>query len=149
MIQARIRCRDCNLGFVLDGFPETYSQASDALFADSGDAVMAAIILDVDADKLHARRAGCWHHRASGHSYHTAWMPPRSLVPGEDPCEANMLDDITGEPLTAKGLGLDGHQELVQRGQEVAEISMHYGNRVRRVLAMEHRMKYGRLCRAS
>ena len=111
MIQARIRCRDCssagsgkrlakvlatsvtlqlinlgNLGFVLDGFPETYSQASDALFADSGDAVMApgrlrvdpphslvqlcrveaAIILDVDADKLHARRAGSEAHPPRG-----------------------------------------------------------------------------------
>ncbi|CAE7465696.1 adk-1 [Symbiodinium sp. CCMP2592] len=136
LIQGRVRCRDCNLGYVLDGFPETYSQAKllDALFADSGDAVMAAIILDVDADKLHARRAGCWYHRASGRSYHTAWMPPRSLVPGEDPCEANMLDDVTGEPLTAEGSGLD-EQELAQRGQEVAEMSLHYGNRVRRVLA--------------
>lgn len=138
LVQARVRCRDCNSGFVLDGFPATYSQVKllDTSLADSGDAVTAAIILDVDADKLHARRAGCWHHRASGGSYHTVWMPPRSLASGEDPCEANMLDDVTGEPLTAKGLSLDEHQqELARRGQEVAEISMHYGDRARRVLA--------------
>ncbi|CAE7354836.1 adk [Symbiodinium natans] len=139
LIHARVRLRDCSSGFVLDGFPETLNQAKllDALLAESGDAVTAALFLDVSEEKLHARKMGRWTHKPSGRSYHITWAPPQSLGPGQVPCEANMRDDVTGEVLmAAEGCHPDEHkQELAHYCQEASSISTHYGSRGRRVLA--------------
>lgn len=60
MLKGRIAAPDCAKGFILDGFVRTLPQAQmlDAMLAESGQALDAVLVLDVDDDVLVARIAG-------------------------------------------------------------------------------------------
>jgi adenylate kinase len=101
IIKDRIREKDCRGGFILDGFPRTLPQAQklDALLAATKEKVNNVIVLKVPDSILTERICGRWIHKASGRSYHVKFVKPKSLEDGQKPSAANMLDDLTGEPL--------------------------------------------------
>jgi len=101
IIRDRIQEDDCEGGFILDGFPRTVEQAKmlDAMLEGTGDAVSLVLALEVPDEVLTERICGRWVHKASGRSYHVKFAKPKSLGEGDEPSEATMLDDETGEPL--------------------------------------------------
>ncbi|KAF4455818.1 adenylate kinase 1 [Fusarium austroafricanum] len=83
--------KECQGGFILDGFPRTVPQAQglDAMLAERKQTLQHAVELQIDDSLLVARITGRLVHPASGRSYHTTFNPPKEY----------MKDDITGEPL--------------------------------------------------
>ena len=79
IIGERLDEPDARDGAVLDGFPRTRAQAEalDAMLAERGASVAAAIYVEVSADELLRRLAGRWVCRAAEHVYHEVFRPPR------------------------------------------------------------------------
>lgn len=107
IIRDRIKEEDCNLGFILDGFPRTLEQAKalDKMLADEGAAVSKVVELEVPDSVLEERICGRWIHKKSGRSYHVKYAAPKSMKLSSDgkPVPETMLDDVTGEPLMQRG----------------------------------------------
>ncbi|CAJ1356447.1 unnamed protein product [Effrenium voratum] len=104
LIAQRTKAPDCAKGFILDGFPRTVNQAKalDQMLASKGEHVQTVLELAVPDAALIERIGGRWIHQKSGRSYHTKFSPPKSYTVGKEPCEENMRDDVTGEPLTQR-----------------------------------------------
>ncbi|KAH6888740.1 adenylate kinase-domain-containing protein [Thelonectria olida] len=86
--------KECQGGFILDGFPRTTPQAEslDAMLKERHQTLQHAVQLEIDDSLLVARITGRLVHPASGRSYHTTFNPPKET----------MKDDITGEPLVQR-----------------------------------------------
>ena len=87
LVKERITEKDCENGFLFDGFPRTIPQA-DAM-KEAGVAIDAVVEIDVPDDEIIKRMSGRRVHLASGRTYHIVFNPPK--VEGKD--------DETGEPL--------------------------------------------------
>mmetsp|Transcript_8227 Transcript_8227/g.36394 ORF Transcript_8227/g.36394 Transcript_8227/m.36394 type:complete len:376 (+) Transcript_8227:40-1167(+) len=132
LIRERIARKDCDRGFVMDGFPRTVEQAQtfDDVLAYTHERVTRIVVLEAPDDVLERRVAGRWQHKASGRLYHAATAPPRSLPPGATPSGANMLDDETGEPLVRR---LDDQEATLRRRlqgykAQVSPVLTHYAS---------------------
>ena len=87
LVKERIVQKDCEKGFLFDGFPRTIAQA-DALRNQQVrlDHVINIEVADVE---IITRMSGRLMHLPSGRTYHTQFNPPKKVG----------VDDVTGEPL--------------------------------------------------
>lgn len=78
ILRDRLAAPDCAQGVVLDGFPRTTGQAEalDHLLAERGQAVNAAISLEVDDAKMVIRITGRVTCGSCGEGYHDTFKPP-------------------------------------------------------------------------
>ncbi len=100
LIQERIQLKDCEPGFLLDGFPRTLAQADGLKHMGIG--IDHVIEFIVDDEEIVQRMSGRRVHPDSGRTYHIVFNPPR---------EADK-DDVTGEPLIQRE---DDSEETVRR----------------------------------
>ena len=87
LVKERIKQRDCEKGFVLDGVPRTLEQAQS--LTDEAVPIDHIIEFQCSSELLTQRLTNRRVHLASGRIYNTLYNPPKQ----ED------KDDITGEPL--------------------------------------------------
>ena len=117
IIRDRIREKDCERGFILDGFPRTIEQAKklDEMLRKRGESLDVVISLEVPDALLEKRICGRWVHKASGRSYHATFNPPKSLIKekGKEAKPKRMFDDVTGEQLEQRSD--DTKEALVER----------------------------------
>jgi adenylate kinase len=78
MLRERLDRPDAAAGSLLDGFPRTTEQARalDDALAERGQAVDAALLIDVPPDEVRARLGGRWTCPADGAVYHETNNPP-------------------------------------------------------------------------
>ncbi len=104
MLVERIKQRDCENGFLLDGFPRNLDQAK----ALDGAKVEINLILflKISENEIIERMSGRRVHLPSGRSYHIAHNPPK--VEGKD--------DLTGETLIQRE---DDHPDVIKKRLKV------------------------------
>ena len=90
LVQERIAQRDCERGFLFDGFPRTIPQAT--ALKESGVDIDYVIEIAVDDEEIVKRMSGRRTHLASGRTYHVVYNPPKK----------EGLDDVTGDPLVQR-----------------------------------------------
>lgn len=96
LVKERIKEKDCEKGFLFDGFPRTLPQAE--AMKQAGVEIDFVVEIDVADSEIVQRMSGRRVHTASGRTYHIKFNPPK--VAGKD--------DVTGE-------------DLVQRPDDVEE----------------------------
>lgn len=79
IVKERLQQKDCEAGFLLDGFPRTISQAEalDEILSSMGKKVDAVINLSVDRGLLLARLTGRRICKSCGATYHVLFNPPK------------------------------------------------------------------------
>ena len=103
MMEVRFKEKDCENGFILDGFPRTIKQAEglDNLFKKTNQKLNHVIVIDVEDDEIVSRMSGRRMHPDSGRVYHIKYNPPKN----------EGKDDITNEPLIIRD---DDKEETVR-----------------------------------
>ncbi len=78
LIRARIAAKDCENGFILDGFPRNLVQAKaiDKLLLEKGLSFSRIIFLDVERELLIERLSGRYTNPKTGTVYHKKYNPP-------------------------------------------------------------------------
>ena len=104
LVKERLKDRDCDNGYLFDGFPRTLPQA-DAMKA-AGVALDYVLEIDVPDEDIVQRMSGRRVHLASGRTYHLKFNPPK----------AEGKDDISGEPLIQRE---DDKEATVKKRLEV------------------------------
>ena len=94
IVRERIFSKECESGYMLDGFPRTLVQAEklDQILSDRNQKIDVVIRLCVPDEMLIRRIAGRRFHTKSGRSYNIEFNPPK--IEGKD--------DITGENLVQR-----------------------------------------------
>jgi len=100
IMEQRLQEKDCQGGFLLDGFPRTIPQA-DAMRS-AGVNLDYVVEIAVDDEEIVKRMSGRRVHLASGRTYHVLFNPPK--VEGKD--------DVTGEDLIQRD---DDQEETVRK----------------------------------
>ena len=91
MMEIRFKEKDCEKGFILDGFPRTIIQAQglEKLFQKTNQNLDHVIVINVVDNDIVERMGGRRVHPQSGRTYHIKYNPPKK----------QNLDDKTNEPL--------------------------------------------------
>jgi len=91
MMEIRFKEKDCEKGFILDGFPRTIIQAQglEQLFEKTNQKLDQVIVINVVDNDIVERMGGRRVHPQSGRTYHIKYNPPKK----------QNLDDKTNEPL--------------------------------------------------
>ena len=84
IVDLRLECKDCLLGFILDGFPRTLEQAQslDLRLKDIGCSLDAVIYLNIEPDILKERINGRLIDNETGKEYHEKFNPPPQEIRG-------------------------------------------------------------------
>lgn len=90
LVQQRIAAKDCQAGYLLDGFPRTLVQAE--MLHRAGITIDYVIEIRVPEEEVVERLGGRWIHPGSSRVYHVRYHPPRE----------DFRDDLTGEPLVQR-----------------------------------------------
>ncbi len=100
LVKNRVAEKDCQNGFLLDGFPRTIQQAEGLL----QNHIDLDFVLDIKVpeEDVVRRLTGRRLHPASGRIYHVDYQPPRLAE----------KDDVTGEPLVQRS---DDTEETVRK----------------------------------
>jgi adenylate kinase len=108
MVAERLRDKDCNRGFILDGFPRTPAQAGwlDAFFEHqlqngSENCLPIVIRMNVDYNQLFKRLTGRRTCSTNGHIYNVYFQPPRT----------DEICDIDGSKLVTRN---DDREEVIR-----------------------------------
>ena len=103
MMEVRFQEKDCENGFILDGFPRTIKQAEglDELFQKTNQKLDYVLVIDVEDDEIVSRMGGRRMHPESGRVYHIKYNPPKN----------EGKDDVTNEPLIIRD---DDKEETVR-----------------------------------
>ena len=103
MMEVRFQEKDCENGFILDGFPRTIKQAEglDKLFQKKNQKLDHVVVIDVEDDEIVSRMGGRRMHPESGRVYHIKYNPPKN----------EGKDDVTNEPLIIRD---DDKEETVR-----------------------------------
>ncbi len=104
MVKDRLNEKDCQNGYLFDGFPRTIPQAQ--AMKDAGVPIDYVLEIDVPDGDIIERMAGRRAHLPSGRTYHVKFNPPK--VAGKD--------DVTGEDLVQRD---DDKEETVKKRLEV------------------------------
>ena len=80
MMKLRFQERDCNEGYILDGFPRTIAQAEglDLLLETINQKLDYVIVINVNDDEIVERMGGRRMHPDSGRVYHIKYNPPKN-----------------------------------------------------------------------
>lgn len=100
IVKERISQKDCENGFLFDGFPRTIAQAN--ALRDQHVRLDHVINIEVPDEEIIMRMSGRLMHLPSGRTYHTRFNPPQK--PG--------IDDVTGDPLIQRE---DDHEDTVRK----------------------------------
>jgi len=104
LVKERIKEKDCEKGFLFDGFPRTLPQAE--AMKQAGVEIDFVVEIDVADSEIVQRMSGRRVHTASGRTYHIKFNPPK--VAGKD--------DVTGEDLVQRP---DDAEETVKKRLDV------------------------------
>ncbi len=104
LITERVVEKDCENGFLLDGFPRTIPQAEG--LGKIGVPIDYVVEIRVDDEEIVKRMSGRRVHEGSGRTYHTIFNPPK--VEGKD--------DVTGEELVQRD---DDQEETVRKRLDI------------------------------
>ena len=104
MLVERINQRDCENGFLLDGFPRNLDQAK--ALDEAKVEINLILFLKISEKEIIERMSGRRVHLPSGRSYHIVHNPPK--VEGKD--------DLTGETLIQRE---DDHPDVIKKRLEV------------------------------
>ncbi len=99
LVRDRLNQKDCESGYLFDGFPRTIPQA-DAL-KEAAIGLDYVIEIEVPEQDIIERMSGRRVHPASGRTYHLRFNPPKN----------EGQDDVTGEPLVQRE---DDREETVR-----------------------------------
>ena len=100
LVKDRINEKDCENGFLLDGFPRTLDQAG--ALKEKGVSIDCVIEIIVNDEEIIQRMSGRRVHPASGRTYHIK----------HNPSKQENIDDATGEPLIQRP---DDNEETVKK----------------------------------
>jgi adenylate kinase len=104
LVKERIKEKDCDNGFLLDGFPRTIPQAE--AMKQAGVQIDYVVEIDVADSEIISRMSGRRVHLASGRTYHVEFNPPKTVG----------KDDTTGEELVQRP---DDAEETVRKRLDV------------------------------
>ncbi len=104
LVQERITQKDCENGFLFDGFPRTIPQAEAMKRANVK--IDYVVEINVEDEEIVSRLSGRRVHEGSGRIYHIQHNPPKTAG----------VDDVTGEPLVQRE---DDLEETVRKRLEV------------------------------
>lgn len=104
LVQERIKEKDCENGFLFDGFPRTIPQAEALKSANVK--IDYVVEINVEDEAIVSRLSGRRVHEGSGRVYHIQHNPPKT----------SGVDDVTGEPLVQRE---DDLEETVRKRLEV------------------------------